>query len=219
MKNFVSVGSYTWQYQSEPHAVISGASGSGKSFLLHAVIHELKNVAKPENIIVCDCKFSTMKKVSEQIFQLPNVAKNIADVKKIIDDLEQEMERRYTVGDFKETTFLVIDEFACMRLIIDKKEFDKIDRQLKHLILKSREANIFIIIGMQQPNSQDLPTSLRDSIGLKIGLKNLSSECFKMLFNRHQTSEYLEHKETGEGYIQISGGQILPFVSPYVEID
>ena len=54
----------------------------------------------------------------------------------------------------------------------DKKIGKEIESYLKQLILKSRQAGIFIVLSTQKPNVEAFSTVIRDQIGLRAALGN-----------------------------------------------
>ncbi len=70
----------------------------------------------------------------------------------------------------------VIDEFAALRIALDKKEFAE---SMTIIILMGRVANIHIIMALQRPETSVLDGAIRDNYPVEIGLGNLKTRITK----------------------------------------
>ena len=131
--------------------------------------------------------------------------------------VENEMDERYR-DKFRsrEAIFLVIDEFAALSLVLEKDEFKELNKRLKTIILKGRSANIHVLIAMQRASSNSIDLDIRDNTAIRIGLGNLSTENFKMIFGETRAENEILNRGIGEGYILIDGEQISLFESPEI---
>ncbi|AER40384.1 MAG: DNA translocase FtsK 4TM domain-containing protein [Flavobacteriales bacterium] len=166
-----------------PHLLIAGSTGQGKSVWLNAVIVFLLCKKNPEDLkfILIDPKkveLSVYKKISKSYFaMLPNsidpIITNIHEVKKILNALCKEMDKRYDLleksmvrnikeynGKYKKYhlpyIILIIDEFSDLSLSFQKK---KIEIYITRLAQLSRAVGIHLIIATQRP-SVDVITGL-----------------------------------------------------------
>lgn len=71
---------------------------------------------------------------------------------------------------------------------------------------------------MQRPSADDLPTNIRSQMNFKVGLGNIDSIGYNMIFNSNDV-EYKTITEKGGGYIQIDGVHKNPiyFETPYID--
>lgn len=104
--NFDDLIYWDWDNHSTPHALVCGATGSGKSVLVRSVI-EYAQLAHADEIVIFDPKYEFLS------------YKNIgAKVINEIDAIEEEMEwlvaymEDLVKNNKKKTTFIVFDEFA-----------------------------------------------------------------------------------------------------------
>lgn len=200
---------YNWDFQKLPHCLISGNSGSGKSFQLYEIISEAKKLTN--QIYICDAKNDELTLYAKEIFNLGNIYSDESSISKAVKAVENEMNRRFKLRQdsnkilsFK-PLFLIIDEYTSLKLTMDKKEYNSLEQSIKNLVLKARSANIHLALAQQRVSSDNINLDVRDNCSLKIGLGNLSVENYRMLFNETITKEKLKHKEIGEGYIYLDG--------------
>lgn len=208
---------HIWDYSSKPHLLLGGNSGSGKSYLLFSLVHKMLRETHKENIYICDGKFDELKEISDEKFQLKNNAKSVYEIIEFIKSVENEMDERYR-DKFRSraAVFLVIDEFAALNLVLEKDEFKELNKRLKTIILKGRAANIHVLIAMQRASSNSIDLDIRDNTAIRIGLGNLSTENFKMIFGETRVENEILNRAIGEGYILIDGEQISLFESPKI---
>lgn len=125
------------------------------------------------------------------------------------------MDRRFQGTDSKTNPiFLVVDEFAALRISMDKKEFNEINDSLKRIILMGRSANVHLLMALQRAETSVIDGAIRDNFAIRIGMKNLSVENFKMVFGVSKDESILE-REKGQGYISIDG-KMEQYESPWV---
>lgn len=210
---------FEWDYIRNPHLLLGGNSGTGKSYLLFSIIHKMLKEAPPYLIYICDGKFDELEQITTDYFKLPMVASSIEDIKLYIESVEELMEERYSnKTKDNEAVFLIIDEFAALSLVIEKKEWQTLNMKIKNIILKGRAANIHVLIAMQRASSDSIDLAIRDNTAIKIGLGNLSVENFRMIFGENRSANDILKRERGQGYILINGQSLSMFDSPFIKM-
>lgn len=209
---------YKWDFNKDAHILITGNTGSGKSYMLYSILHKAMSLTNKKNIYICDGKFDELKKIAIEEYELLNVAKNMDEIETYIRMVNQEMEKRYLDGLNEENKarpiFLIIDEYIAVKVNSDNsKELEKI---IKNITLKGRSANIHVVVGLQRARSGDIDLAIRDNLTLKLGLGDLSSENFEMTFDEKKTANELTKRNAGEGYIKSNGKSISLFYAPYM---
>ncbi|HEP1358173.1 cell division protein FtsK [Streptococcus pyogenes] len=200
---------YDWHFEKLPHLLISGNSGSGKSYQLYEIISESKKTT--DNIYICDGKNDELTLYSKQIFKIKNIHSNEKSILKCVKEVEQEMNRRFEQRQENakiihfEPLFLIIDEYTSLKLTMEKREYLSLEQSIKNLILKARSANIHLVISLQRASAENMNLDIRDNCSLKLGLGNLSVENYKMIFNETINKDELKQKEVGQGYIYLDG--------------
>jgi S-DNA-T family DNA segregation ATPase FtsK/SpoIIIE len=176
--------------QHEPHTLVAGATGSGKSVLIQGIILDIAatNPSALAQIILIDPKMGVDYSAVER---LPHIQRGIVvDQDRAKDELERlvgEMERRYELfrthgvrdlrafnlaaspTDRLPMLFLVHDEFAEWMLTEDYK--DAVATNVQRLGVKARAAGIHLIFAAQRPDVNVMPMQLRDNLGNRLILK------------------------------------------------
>lgn len=188
---YLNLGSAFGGAQSHaPHTLVAGATGSGKSVLIQAIILDiaLTNPSDLAQITLIDPKMGVDYSAIER---LPHVRGGIViDQSRAQEELESlvaEMERRYEVfravgvRDLRAFNaskpapqrlplmFLVHDEFAEWMLTETYK--DAVAATVARLGVMARAAGIHLIFAAQRPDANVMPVQLRDNLGNRLILK------------------------------------------------
>ena len=78
--------------------------------------------------------------------------------------------------------FLVFDEFVAFAGTLDTKEKKEMNGYLLELILKGRQAGVFVILATQRPDAEFLSGNIRDQLGLRVALGGMSTDGYGMVF-------------------------------------
>ena len=170
-----------------PHILIGGTTGSGKSVLLHTIITNLLLLSKSK-IFVIDTKGLefypyTLKFTNISIFTA------YSDACDIIQFLIDKMEYRYSAmrgvkyNSYVFTPYiLIIDEFA--DLIMHDKE-DILYSLICRLIQKSRAANIYCVIATQRPSADIIRGSIKANLPTRIAFKVNSKVSSRVILDQN----------------------------------
>lgn len=200
---------YYWEFEKHPHLLLSGNSGTGKSYQIYEIISETMKITN--NIYICDGKNDELTLYSKNLFKLKNIANNEKDINDMINLIAEEMNKRFSERQLTnkiisfEPLFLIIDEYTSLKLTMDKKDYSSMEQTIKRLILKARSANIHLVISLQRASAENMNLDIRDNCSIKIGFGSLSVENYKMIFNENITKDRLKNKDIGQGYIYING--------------
>jgi DNA segregation ATPase FtsK/SpoIIIE, S-DNA-T family len=173
-----------------PHTLVAGATGSGKSVLIQAIILDiaLTNPSSLAQIMLIDPKMGVDYAAIER---LPHIRGGIViDQNRAQAELESlvaEMERRYELfraagardlrafnaskpaAERLPLLFLVHDEFAEWMLTETYK--DAVAATVARLGVMARAAGIHLIFAAQRPDANVMPIQLRDNLGNRLILK------------------------------------------------
>jgi S-DNA-T family DNA segregation ATPase FtsK/SpoIIIE len=220
----------------EPHSLVAGATGSGKSVLLQAILLDIaatnpKNLAQ---IILIDPKMGVDYSALED---LPHMREKIIVTRErsteVLSGLVDEMERRYTLfaaARARDLTtfnaksllearlpmlFLVHDEFADWML--DDGYKGAVSAAVQRLGVKARAAGIHLIFAAQRPDKDVMPMQLRENLGNRLILKVASEATSKIALDRPGAELLL-----GKGHLaaKLNGEQGLVFAqAPFLSDD
>lgn len=183
-------GAFAGGQPHEPHTLIAGATGSGKSVLIQALLLDIAatNPSDLTHIHLIDPKRGVDYAAVERLPHLQGGV--IIDQTRATEEMEglvAEMERRYElfrvhgVRDIRAFNtkadrskrlpliFLVHDEFAEWMLTEDYKE--AVTANVSRLGVKARAAGIHLIFAAQRPDANVMPMQLRDNLGNRLILK------------------------------------------------
>lgn len=217
-----------WHFRKTPHALIVGGTGSGKSYFMFYLIKEI--MRKGYGLRIVDPKISDLTKLKHvSVNNLVVFEKE--DVINLLDDVIFEMDNRYkrmleTSDNFGEDYvaygmqpfFLVFDELLAFIATCESKEKKEVMAKLTNIIVKGRQAGVFVILATQRPDVDVIDGKIRDQLALRVALGKMSGEGYKMIFGRSSVA-FRSIDIKGSGYFMIEGVIDRPtfFVSPFVE--
>lgn len=217
-----------WHFRKTPHALIVGGTGSGKSYFMFYLIKEI--MRKGYGLRIVDPKISDLTKLKHvSVNNLVVFEKE--DVINLLDDVTFEMDNRYkrmleTSDNFGEDYvaygmqpfFLVFDELLAFIATCESKEKKEVMAKLTNIIVKGRQAGVFVILATQRPDTDVIDGKIRDQLALRVALGKMSGEGYKMIFGRSSVA-FRSIDIKGSGYFMVEGVIDRPtfFVSPFVE--
>lgn len=183
-------GPFAGGQQHEPHTLVAGATGSGKSVLIQALLLDIAatNPSSLAHIHLIDPKMGVDYAAIERLPHLQGgVIVDQTRAIEVMESLVAEMERRYEqfrvagardirayntkVGPAERLpyVFLVHDEFAEWMLTDDYKT--AVTSNVSRLGVKARAAGMHLIFAAQRPDANVMPMQLRDNLGNRLILK------------------------------------------------
>ena len=216
----------TWDYIEEPHLLIGGGTGGGKTVVLMTIIYAL---AKIGFVDICDPKNSDLAGLKK----IPVFHGRVYTSKEDIIQCFKENVTKFQAG--KNFThygmtpkFILVDEWAALMAKIDRDYSlqSELMEYLSQLVLEGRQAGVFIIFAMQRPDGEFIKTALRDNFMKRLSVGHLESTGYDMMFgDANKTKEFKKLDEIngikvkGRGYIANNGDLAGEFFSPYVPLD
>lgn len=229
----------SWDYIEEPHLLIGGGTGGGKTVVLMTIIYAL---AKVGFVDICDPKNSDLaglKKIPVFHGRVYTSKEDIINCfKENVEFMEKRYERMSTSPKFQagknfthydmKPKFILVDEWAALMAKIDRdySQQSELMEYLSQLVLEGRQAGVFIIFAMQRPDGEFIKTALRDNFMKRLSVGHLESTGYDMMFgDANKTKEFKKLDEIngvkvkGRGYIANNGELAGEFFSPYVPLD
>ena len=229
----------TWDYIEEPHLLIGGGTGGGKTVVLMTIIYAL---AKIGFVDICDPKNSDLAGLKKIPVFHGRVYTSKEDIIQCFKENVAFMEKRYelmsTSPKFQAgknfthygmtPKFVLVDEWAALMAKIDRDYSlqSELMEYLSQLVLEGRQAGVFIIFAMQRPDGEFIKTALRDNFMKRLSVGHLESTGYDMMFgDANKTKEFKKLDEIngvkvkGRGYIANNGDLAGEFFSPYVPLD
>ncbi len=220
----------------EPHSLVAGATGSGKSVLIQALLLDIAatNPKDLAQIILIDPKMGVDY---APLSDLPHMRAEIVTTKEkaaeVLEALVEEMEERYrafakvrardlpsynskiSIEERLPMVFLVHDEFADWML--DDTYKAAVGAAVQRLGVKARAAGIHLIFAAQRPDKDVMPMQLRENLGNRLILKVSSEATSKIALDRPGAELLL-----GRGHLaaKLNGEQGLVFAqAPFLSDD
>lgn len=185
-----------WDISKSPHAIISGTTGSGKSYFTNYLI--AMSAIKGCYLILADPKRSDLSAMADYMPE-HRVAHNPVDILELARSAVDIMTKRYELmdnlrkkhqelfqADFSQYGFcpilFVVEELASLLPAFDKAQRSEFESFIKTVTLQGRQAGVGLVSVMQQPNANNIPAECRSQTGLRIMLGDATQSEYKMLF-------------------------------------
>lgn len=201
---------FKWNFTKIPHGLITGTTGGGKTFFLFYLLYAFTKMKS--DIYIIDPKRSDLYSLrytdvpyKDRTYCTPEeISEVLEDICKLMNDRYEEIGKSGRFGiTYKDLGFkpivVVADELSALMAEADLKQRKEITAKLRQIINKGRQAGVIAILSMQKPSADILDTGIRDQLGLRVILGNLSDEGYRMVFGT-QDMTYLRN-EQGEGYL------------------
>lgn len=211
-----------WNFDKQPHALVTGATGSGKTYFLAYLLQALNE--QNADIKILDPKMSDLYQMGKHLNF--NVGYSINQVDKILRETIEELENRqkYMIENSKgfgcsyrdygyKPIFIFFDEvgaFMSKANSEDSKVAKSIQNRLNNIILMGRQLGIFAILCTQRPDAKNIGGDLRDQLSLRVALGMMSSDGYSMVFGSEFRDLKLVENGQGVGFIYLDGVTIEP---------
>lgn len=227
-----------WNPIDDPHLLVCGGTGGGKTVLLRTLIRAM---AKVGVVDICDPKQADFVTMSEQKAFEGRISYQVEDIVSMIERAVQIMFARYAYmrekreengdKDLKkfyeyglEPYFLVCDEYNALCAMLDFQTRQRLDNAMGQFLLLGRQAGCFAVIAMQKPSREDLGSKLQANINFRISVGRLDEVGYDLTFgevNRNKEFKYVKYlggkRVYGRGYACVYGEVAREFYSPLLE--
>lgn len=230
----------SWKFGSPPHVLLAGSTKSGKTVLIENLVAQYLTLGAEIKLLDPkrgDLSWLVGQKLEDRL-SYKVVYNSPFQIAGALREAVEEMNRRFQVmadnpdiyvykgkvlswadvkGNFP--LVVVLDEGIAFKTEAEtskegKKAYEEAMSNLGSLLVKSRQASIEVIVGLQRASSDFIPTYMRQNFGvaLLLGATTADSDSCRMMFS----SQDIDYKtcDIGTGYIQIDG--VIP-TPRYVE--
>ncbi|HDP5816556.1 TPA: cell division protein FtsK [Staphylococcus aureus] len=220
-----------WDFVKAPHALITGVTGGGKTYFLFYMIREL--FKRNAEVRLLDPKVSDLS-FMKNVIGTEKVADTKGQIFKQLREANEEMEHRFRMMSESEyyqlgsnfrnfdlpPYFVIFDEVTAFTSTLDKKELQEMNDYLINIIMKGRQAGVFMFLTAQRPDADVIKGNVRDQLGLRVSMGNLSADGYRMTFGQTDKAfQPIHESDIGRGYISILGQYNEPilFDAPLME--
>ena len=227
-----------WNPIDDPHLLVCGGTGGGKTVLLRTLIRAMAKVGVTD---ICDPKQADFVTMAEQKAFEGRISYEVNDIVEMIERAVGIMFARYAYmrqkreengdKDLKkfyeyglEPYFLVCDEYNALCAMLDFQTRQRLDNAMGQFLLLGRQAGCFAVTAMQKPSREDLGSKLQANINFRISVGRLDEVGYDLAFgevNRNKEFKYVKYlggkRVYGRGYASVYGEVAREFYSPLLE--
>lgn len=206
----------------QPHILIAGETGSGKSTQLRSILTTLICTKKPSELqlYLGDCKKSEFH-IFRKVEHVQCVYSSARDISKMLRHIKKELDERSNLTELFEVShvddlpadhrrpyiIVCIDEFVMLR------KNEEIMEILTEIVAIGRTLGVFGILSMQRPNAQVLDTTIRANLTVSMGFK-LRDKIEARIVNTPKADEI----ETSGRFI-MNSDKLYELQAPYLTLD
>lgn len=227
-----------WNPIDDPHLLVCGGTGGGKTVLLRTLIRAMAKVGVTD---ICDPKQADFVTMAEQKAFEGRISYQVNDIVEMIERAVGIMFARYAYmrqkreengdKDLKkfyeyglEPYFLVCDEYNALCAMLDFQTRQRLDNAMGQFLLLGRQAGCFAVTAMQKPSREDLGSKLQANINFRVSVGRLDEIGYDLAFgevNRNKEFKYVKYlggkRVYGRGYASVYGEVAREFYSPLLE--
>lgn len=216
-----------WEYDKLPHMLVTGGTGGGKTYFIYALLFAL---TKEGRVHIADPKMADLAEFSSfnsfkglVVHEKLDILEMLREANVLMDKryLYMKQQNNYTIGkNYRyydmNPEFIIIDELSAWVSTLSAVEQMEFVDLVTPLVLKARQAGVFVLFATQRPDSTTLPTAIRDNLLCRVSLGRLSSTGYDMTFDDSKNKAFVNKDIVGRGYIDIGTGVPIEFYSPLV---
>lgn len=227
VNNLINVGgggvvldaSHEFDWNKIHHGIVSGVTGAGKSTLIEYMIANA--MLNDYEIVIIDPKQSDLSLIKNS--RKVKVAWECEDIMQLLEDILVEMKEvqssyHQNPENKLKQHLIVIDELAALKAMVNKEQQKRLDEIMKQIALLGRQLKFHLLLGMQQANANNVPTEIREQMGLRVLLGNSTEAARKFLFPDDDIQVESENK-LGQGILSINGSVAEKFQAPLIKVN
>lgn len=203
-----------WDLASHPHLLITGSTGSGKSYALRLLIGKAAKYLPEVRLILCDFKNELFPNLTKEQDYYP-----YQQMMEGITLAESLFHQRLAAANPKENThkiLLILDEYVAFLNFLEKKEADLVKKTVGNLLMMGRSLGIHLVIGIQRADAEFFRHGSREQFGSILALGNISKEYKNMLFSDYK-DEMEKIQSQGQGYWLRDGQGLVRVQIPRIQ--
>lgn len=208
-KHIVNVNDY-------PHFLISGSSGSGKSYFANELV--IQAIIKKWQVVICDLKrsYGLYRDFTDYVYEIEGILDKLRSVEREMSErmekLQPELDknpRALAVDIGYKPMLVVIEEYISLQASLDKKQKEELERVVKNISVLARQSNIHLMIVLQSAGTENIQSTTRSNL-TKVLLGNAQSNILNATFGNGVDIQNVHTKmNKGEGLIQLDRITVL----------
>ena len=199
-----------------PHFLISGASGSGKSYFVNELV--IQAIIKEWQVVILDLKrsYGLYKAFADYSYETDDILEKLqsveAEMMTRMEKLQSALDknpRALAVDIGYKPMLVIIEEYISLQATLDKKKKEELERIVKNISVLARQSNIHLMIVMQSAGTENIQSTTRSNL-TKVLLGNAQSNILNATFGNGVDIPNIHTKlNKGEGLVQLDRITIL----------
>lgn len=199
-----------------PHFLISGMSGSGKSYFANELV--IQAIVKGWEVVVLDLKrsYGLFREHVEYFYEIEDILDKLIEVESEMNarmlKLQSELDknpRALAVDIGFNPKLIVLEEYISLQSALDKKKKEELERVVKNISVLARQSNIHLMVVMQSAGTENIQPTTRSNL-TKVLFGNAQSNILNATFGHGVDIPNVNGKfGKGEGLIQLDRITIL----------
>ncbi len=171
-----------------PHFLISGTTGSGKSYFANELV--IQAIIKGWQVVICDLKrsYGLYKGFTDYSYEIDDILVKLKSVetemnlrmKKLQPELDKNPKTLAVDIGYK-PMLVVIEEYISLQASLDKKQKEELERVVKNISVLARQSNIHMMIVLQSAGTENINSTIRSNL-TKVLLGNAQSNILSATF-------------------------------------
>lgn len=192
-----------------PHILLSGGSGSGKSYLANELV--IQAIFKQYEVVILDIKrsYGLYKDHAEYYYETDTILQKIRDIENEMSErmekLQPELDKNphvLAVDIGYRPKLIVIEEYISLLSSMDKKQKEEMERIVKNISVLARQSNIHMLMVMQSAGTENINSTTRSNM-TKILMGRAQSNILNATFGNSGVDIPTTQLNKGEGLIQL----------------
>ena len=192
-----------------PHILLSGGSGSGKSYLANELV--IQAIFKQYEVVILDIKrsYGLYKDHAEYYYETDTILQKIRDIENEMSErmekLQPELDKNphvLAVDIGYKSKLIVIEEYISLLSSMDKKQKEEMERIVKNISVLARQSNIHMLMVMQSAGTENINSTTRSNM-TKILMGRAQSNILNATFGNSGVDIPTTQLNKGEGLIQL----------------
>lgn len=192
-----------------PHILLSGGSGSGKSYLANELV--IQAIFKQYEVVILDIKrsYGLYKDHAEYYYETDTILQKIRDIEnemlERMEKLQPELDKNphvLAVDIGYRPKLIVIEEYISLLSSMDKKQKEEMERIVKNISVLARQSNIHMLMVMQSAGTENINSTTRSNM-TKVLMGRAQSNILNATFGNSGVDIPTTQLNKGEGLIQL----------------
>lgn len=193
------------------HILLSGMSGSGKSFCLKIIIAKLLKCDMETRVYFADYKQDKAFKCFRMCHNYYPYLDTVEAIRKVYEILH---DRQKGIEDSLNSVLLVVDEYMAFVTSLPKKQADEIMKMMSEILMLGRSLNVSAIVTGQRPDAEAFPKGSRINFGVVIILGSSIKSIYDMVIPKELSDSIEELFDVGEGVMLIQQKELYTIKIP-----